>query len=273
MGTMGQSKKELVWQSGLILLLLSALLFVAVSTAAAQQGSTSPDAAPTSSTQQTPPEAPPANARQGGGGAETVHIVVGHSLIVNTPSRVKRVLTGNPEVIESVVTSPEELIVTAKKPGSSSLVLWSTDGRVRALDVYADLDIASLRASFDQSFPRANVEVQAEGSKVVLTGTVPTKEVIEQVVKMATNFSPEVVNGLRVALVTHEKQVMLKVRFAEADRNKLSQFGINLFSTGLGNTIGTIGTQQFSPLSLTQAAGSNRWKYAGHFGPSEHFPV
>lgn len=43
---------------------------------------------------------------------------------------------------------------------------------------------------------------------------------------------------------------MLKVRFAEADRQKMSQFGINILSTGAANTIGTISTQQFSPFSL-----------------------
>jgi pilus assembly protein CpaC len=256
MGTVGQSKKKLSWQSRAVLLSLSALLFVAFATANAQPTSSSPGAASASSTQQAPSEASASAGRQGAGGTETVHIVVGHSLIVNTPSRVRRVLTGNPEVIESVVTSPEELIVTAKKPGSSSLVLWSADGRVRAVDIYSDLDVASLRLSLEQSFPHANVEVQSEGSKIVLTGTVPAKEIVDQVVKMATNFSPDVVNGLRIALVTHERQVMLKVRFAEADRNKLSQFGVNFFSTGTGNTIGTIGTQQFSPLSLTQAGGN-----------------
>jgi pilus assembly protein CpaC len=45
---------------------------------------------------------------------------------------------------------------------------------------------------------------------------------------------------------------MLKVRFAEADRSKLSAFGFNLFSTGATNTIGTLGTQQFGPLALQQ---------------------
>jgi pilus assembly protein CpaC len=45
---------------------------------------------------------------------------------------------------------------------------------------------------------------------------------------------------------------MLKVRFAEADRAKVAQFGFNLFSTGATNTIGTVSTQQFGPLALTQ---------------------
>jgi pilus assembly protein CpaC len=56
----------------------------------------------------------------------------------------------------------------------------------------------------------------------------------------------------------HERQVMLAVKFAEVDRTKLQQFGINIFSTGAANTIGTVSTEQFSPptLSSTTAGGT-----------------
>ena len=39
-----------------------------------------------------------------------------------------------------------------------------------------------------------------------------------------------------------EKQILLKVQFASVDRSKAKQLGINLFSLGLGNTIGGITT-------------------------------
>ena len=136
--------------------------------------------------------------QQGSQGPENIHIVVGHSLLIRTPSRVKRILTGNPAVIESVVTSPAELVITAKMPGSSSLMLWDETGRTRSLDVYSDLDVSSLRNSLDQSFPSMSVDVQSEADKVVLVGTVPSKEIADQMVRMAGNFSKEVVNGLRV---------------------------------------------------------------------------
>ena len=214
-------------------------------TASAQQPPAAADAP-----SQAQPAAPPAQAAPPPDqGQQNVHIVVGHSLLIRTPSRVKRILTGNPAVIESVVTSPEELVITAKEAGSSSLMLWDESGRNRSLDVYADVDVTSLRNSLDQSFPHSNVDVQAEGEKVILVGTVVSKDVADQMLKMAGNFSKEVVNGLSIALPSRRKQVMLKVRFAEADRQKLSEWGFNLFSTGATNTIGTIGTQQFGPLS------------------------
>jgi pilus assembly protein CpaC len=220
---------------------------------------TAPPAATTQAHTAASPALPDAQASPAPGpgsqqGIETVHIVVGHSLLIHTASRVRRILTGNPAVVESVVTSPEELVVTAKLPGSSSLMLWDEHGKSRSLDVYSDLDVSSLRNSVDQAFPHSNVDVQAEGNKVILVGTAANKDVADQMLKMASNFSKDVINGLNIAppALIHPKQVMLKVRFAEADRAKLSQWGFNLFSTGATGTIGTVSTQQFGPLALQQ---------------------
>jgi pilus assembly protein CpaC len=133
-------------------------------------------------------------------------------------------------------------------------MLWDESGQNRTLDIYADLDVSQLRTALDQSFPAISIDVQSEGDKVILGGTVPSSAIAEQMLKMAGNFSKEVVNGLQVVTL-RQKQVMLKVRFAEADRNKLNAFAFNLFSTGATNTIGTITTQQFGPLALQNNGG------------------
>jgi pilus assembly protein CpaC len=96
------------------------------------------------------------------------------------------------------------------------------------------------------------VDVEADGGKLTLVGTVPSKEIADQMLAMAGNFSHDVVNGLRLTPPPRERQVMLKVRFAEADRQKMTAFGVNLFSFGALNTIGTVSTQQFAPPTLQQ---------------------
>src|SRR4029077_15608301 len=83
-----------------------------------------------------------------------------------------------------------------------------------------------------------------DGGRLVLTGVVPDAKSMDDLTKMATVYSPQVVSSLQVA-AAHEKQIMLEVKFAEVDRSKLQQFGFNLFSTGATNTPGTITTQQF----------------------------
>jgi len=220
------------------------------------------DANQQAGSQATPPPANPQAEQPSQEGTQTVHIVVGHSLLIHTPSRVKRILTGNPAVVESVVTSPAELVITAKAPGSSSLMLWDEAGRNRYLDVYADLDVASLRNSVDQSFPYSTVDIESQGEKVLLVGTVPSKDVADQMQKMADNFSKEVVNGLRIAPPPRDRQVVLKVRFAEADRQKLTAFGFNIFSAGAANTLGITQTQQFGPLTLQTQNNQNVFTFS-----------
>jgi len=248
-----RSKNAFPWRGlACALLACTAFSFIALAGVAQDQSGTQAPAMPAAAPAAAAPQAPMSDQ-----GPESIHIVVGHSLLIRTPTRVKRILTGNPAVIESVVTSPAELVITAKMPGSSSLMLWDEAGRNRSLDVYADVDVSALRNSLDQTFPSTGVDVQSEGERVVLVGTVPSKDVADQMLKMADNFSKEVVNGLTIGLPPRQKQVILKVRFAEADRNKLTAWGFNLFSTGAANTVGTVTTQQFGPLAIQQNSGSS----------------
>lgn len=245
------------WQQTIRLAGMAVCLTTVVAAADQPVTAPAPRMAQTTTLAQQPAALPSHEAEQG---PEALHVVVGHSLVIRTSSRVKRVLTGNPPVIESVLTSPQELVVNAKQTGGSSLMLWEESGQSRVVDVFVDLDVTPLRDTLDQSFPNSSVEVQSQEGRVMLVGVVPSSAVADQMLKMASNFSKEVVNGLQIALPPRQRQVMLKVRFAEADRGKLSAFGVNLFSTGATNTIGTVSTQQFGPTTLNtqnQTSGSS----------------
>jgi pilus assembly protein CpaC len=189
----------------------------------------------------------PAPVPQAAPETQTLHILVGRSVVINSQARLRRVLVSNPAVLETVTINPTQLVVTAKAVGTSSLVLWDETGHSRIMDVYGDIDVSGLRDAVQQAFPGQNVQVEAEQGRVILSGTVNDKAMADEVAKLASSFSKDVVNSLTVPPVSHGKQVMLKVRFAEVDRNKLNAFGINIFSTGATNTVGSLSTQQFSP--------------------------
>jgi pilus assembly protein CpaC len=186
--------------------------------------------------------------------SQVVHILVGHSIVIHTEARLKRVLVGNPAVLSTTTTAPNELVVTAVAPGSSSLVLWHDNNESRIIEVFADVDVSMLRDAVERGFPGESIQVEAEEGRVVLTGTVSGPAVAEQVVKMAAPFAKELVNSLRVAQPARQKQILLKVRFAEVDRSKSDAFGFNLLSTGAANTPGVISTQQFGSIGLGSGA-------------------
>jgi pilus assembly protein CpaC len=186
---------------------------------------------------------------------QVLHILVGKSVVVNVQTPITRVLSSNPNAIETLATSPTEVVVEGKTAGNSSLILWDQTGRSQMLDVIVDLDVAGLRTAIQHSYPDQQVEVEADGSRIVMSGTVTDPHIVEELMKMAALYSAQVVNSMRVA-APHERQVLLEVKFAEVDRTKLQQFGINLFSTGAANTIGTISTQQFGPIQGPAIAGT-----------------
>lgn len=200
--------------------------------------------------QQTPAPAQQPAGAENFGGSQVLHILVGHSVVIRTDARLRRVLVGNPNVITTTTTAPNELVITANAAGSSSVVIWQIDNQSRLLEVFGDLDVSLLREAVARGFPGEQIDVEAEENRVVLTGTASSPAIAEQIVKMAAPFSKDIVNSIRIALPGRQKQILLKVRFAEVDRARLSQFAINIISLGGANTIGNTSTGQFAPPGL-----------------------
>jgi pilus assembly protein CpaC len=175
---------------------------------------------------------------------ETVHVLVGKSIVINVQTPLKRVLSSNPAAVETMATSPTQVVIEGKAAGASSLILWDSSGRSQVFDVVTDVDITSLRNAIQKTYPQERVEVEADEGRLLLTGTASNPHIAEDLGKMAGVYSKEVVNSVLVP-IAHDRQVLLEVKFAEVDRTALSQLGINIFSTGAGNTLGTTTTGQF----------------------------
>ena len=188
------------------------------------------------------------------GEGETVHVLVGKSIVINVQAPLTRVLSSNPTAVEALATSPTQVVVEGKAAGNSSLILWDASGRSQILDVAVDLDIAGLRSAIQRSYPKEQLEVESDAGRLVLTGTASNAHVVEDLSKMAGAYSAQVVNSVRIPLA-HDRQVVLEVKFAEVDRTALLQLGTNWFTTGAGHTTGIVGTGQFgqSAISTTGA--------------------
>ncbi len=136
---------------------------------------------------------------------QTLHVLAGKSVVINLEVRLKRVLVSNPAVIEAITTTPRQLVVTAKGVGASSLILWDETGRSRLLDVLVDLDVSALRDSIQLAYPSEPIQVQAEGDRLILSGSVSSQEVIDGVGKMAETFSKSVVNSMTLSAPPHAR--------------------------------------------------------------------
>jgi pilus assembly protein CpaC len=177
--------------------------------------------------------------------AQTLHVMVGHSIFIDTKSRLRRVYVADPAVLNSVTLTPNEIIVTAMVPGISSLTLLDETGHAQSYVVSSDIDMEGLRAAMGQAMHGDVVKIEGSAGRVTLSGIVSSDAIADSAVKLASLYSKEVANALTV-VPSHPKQVRLEVRILEVDRTKLLQFGVNLFNPG-GNTsfLAATTTQQY----------------------------
>jgi pilus assembly protein CpaC len=185
------------------------------------------------------------------GSSNILRIIVGHSVVLTTATPLRRVYIGNPDVLQSFTSSSTEIVITAIKPGISSLVLWDSTGNHCLYSISADVSTDKLLNSIKDALPGTDIQVDTREGMIYLSGTVPSDAVSGAVVKMASAYGKDIVSSLRVIQV-HEKQVQLKLRIVEVDRTKLDQFGVNFFLGG--KTSGGISTQQFNSVSSVTSA-------------------
>lgn len=212
---------------------------------ALQSAAATPSAPQTNAqTPATPQAAEPAETQAELQTSAPLRVMVGKSLLVSTTDRLRRVSVTDPAVADAMVVTPTQVLVHGRAPGEVSLILWDDQERSRSFDLRVDVDVSSLQQEVSRVFPDERITVQASRNAVVLNGHVATKEDAERAGALASAFSKNVVNVLTFGPVGAQ-EVLLEVKFAEINRAAITQLGINLFSTGAANTIGTISTQQF----------------------------
>ncbi len=189
-----------------------------------------------------------------GPGPQTLRLIVGRSLFLDVPEKLRRIYVSNPAVLDAITAGPAEVVVTAKAAGTSTLVLWTLTGERRVFTLLADVDVGGLRESLAEALPGDDVQVEAQQGRVHLSGVVGSDAAAEEASRLASIYSKDVVNAL-VVDARHQPQIQLQVRIAEIDRSKLDAFGINFFS--LGQNSGAITTEQFSPPSYQTQNGTN----------------
>jgi pilus assembly protein CpaC len=186
-------------------------------------------------------------------GSAPLRVMVGKSLLINTTERLKRVSVTDPSVADALVVTPTQIIVHGRAPGEVSLLIWDEVERSRSFDLRVDVDITAAAEEEKRVFPDEQINVSASRSAIVLSGHVSTEDVATKAGMIAQAYTKNVVNVLTFGPVGAQ-EVLLEVKFAEVDRSALTQIGINVISTGAGNTIGRVTTGQFGSSTLQTLA-------------------
>lgn len=225
-------------RSGMAALIETAVvLFVAGGPLAGQAVQTAP-AGPSA------PERIPLPEQQDRSEERALVLVRGTSRVVDHPATLERVSIADPEIADAVVVSANEVVVNAKAPGQTTLVLWDEQGARALYAVRVTADGGSVQQQLDHLLPEAGLRVTASGNTLILTGSVRDPGVEERALELSRSLAGEatIVNQMTVP---DRGQIVLKVRFAEVNRSALNELGLEAVAGDEDNVAATLGTGQF----------------------------
>ena len=191
---------------------------------------------------------------------EQLDLLVGRSTIVRLDRPITRVSLSTPDIADALVTTPYEVLVHGKTPGTISMLVWGDNGRITTYDIAVRRDLSQLDSQIRKLFPGEAISASSNGKDVVLSGVVSSKYIVDRASSLAVGYveKPEnVVNLLRQQESPATNQVMLRVRFAEVSRSAMQELGGSFFTgpNGKGDWIGRSTTQQQSAPIFDQDKG------------------
>jgi len=186
---------------------------------------------------------------------EDMRLAVGKSVVIDFPADVAKISTSNPDIVDAVAVSTREILLHARGLGFCTVVAWSKNSDRRFYNIVVEHNLEPVRRILKETFPEENIQVQAARDSLTLVGRVSTQAVADRAAALAASLAKAVVNNLQVNPAAVEKQIMLRVKFAELNRSAAEAFAINLISTGAANTVGRTSTGQFSPPQVRDLTG------------------
>ncbi len=144
--------------------------------------------------------------------------------ILETKARIARVDGFDPVIINVQAMRPNAIRVQGLLQGVTTLVITDENDQSFTIEVFVKGDARTLQAIIDRKFPNSSIEAFKVQDAVALRGWVTHPEQITQIVEIAEQFYPKVLNQMRVGGI---QQVLLKVKVMEAQRSVIRELGMN----------------------------------------------
>ncbi len=167
---------------------------------------------------------------------DRLEIEANRGVLIRLDRPATTVFVANPDIADIQVKSPRLIYILGKTPGETTLYAADSQERVIAnRTISVSHNLSRLRREIKALLPGANIDIRSIGSRLVLSGTVRSPRVAEEVRRFAAGMVDKPKNVVINLSVISPSQVQLRVRIAEVSRTVLKQFGINwsaLFRTG-----------------------------------------
>ena len=184
--------------------------------------------------------------------ATPLNVAVHESRYVQEPG-LSRVAIGSPEIADVQLLSAREFLLVGKKPGSTTLLVWSANGRQEYI-VTVTAENSGLAAMIEKAINLPGVTVQMVGDKILLRGTVMNqyeKDLALKIAGLYTGTAPATStsgsnsagkaidktggNVIDLLQMARPSQIRLEAQVIEISSNNKRELGIQ-YGTSTGNS-------------------------------------
>jgi pilus assembly protein CpaC len=169
-------------------------------------------------------------------------VPMNRAIVVESDVPFAELSIANPGIADISSLSDRTIYVLGKEPGRTTLTLLGADGQlITNVEIQVTPDIAEFKERLEQILPGEPIEVRTANDGIVLSGTVSSIARLDRALELAERYAPERVSNLMT--VGGTQQVMLRVRFAEMQRevSKSLSSSLALQGIGLGGDLGVSG--------------------------------
>lgn len=156
--------------------------------------------------------------------SERMQMIVSTSQVVALEHVIDTVQVYNDTIIYAKPTSRSEILISAMATGVSQVDFKTRDNETYTLEIVVTGDARELKAILREQFPSASLNVMPIQQAVIISGQVTSDEHVEQVVKIAEQYYPTVINKIEVIGV---HTIMLHTQVMEVSRTKLRELGVD----------------------------------------------
>jgi pilus assembly protein CpaC len=156
--------------------------------------------------------------------SEHQEMTVNTSRILTLDARIPQAQVNNPDILVLTPLSPNQIQLSAKKPGVTQVNLWDEKGQIYSVDVMVFGDARELTMLLQSEFPHCSLRVRPISGGVLISGFVDQPEHVKSIVQLAEEYYPKVLQNMTVG---GAQQVQLHVKVMEVSRTKLRQLGFD----------------------------------------------
>ena len=186
-----------------------------------------------------------------------VTVSIGKTEDVRTDASFVDLVVADPDIADVSPLTDKTLSILGRRSGTTRVSAYAEGKKlVGVFDVEVTYDTSLLQATLNRRFPHAKIRASSVNGRIMLTGAVQDAVTVDKAVTLAKQFGPDVINSMSVM---QPQQVMLEVRFIEANRQAGRELGVqwNAVSSN-GRFLANIGNRKPAselPIVETVAAG------------------